>query len=214
MGTVEDIIDFEVVTVTLPTISDNTLDFIMDPQGLINGTSGARYGATFSEGTLFFANAPAVQGGDVTYSSTSDNLKFESKSAVKVDMKLTAIIENSGDLKFSATDDFSGDDAKANVYLAIVNAAQTSETTAITDEGVEIDKTLDELNSSNFEVTYDETDGYKYELTTEAQAADGNMCTFNITGKSNPNANWKRLADAQPTIEFVWSMTKHVDANA
>lgn len=214
VGTVEDIINFEVVTVTLPTISDNTLDFIMDPQGLINGTSGARYGATFSEGTLFFANAPAVQGGDVTYSSTSDNLKFESKSAVKVDMKLTAIIENSGDLKFSSTDDFSGDDAKANVYLAIVNAAQTSEKHAITDEGVEIDKTLDELNSSNFEVTYDETDGYKYELTTEAQAADGNICTFNITGKSNPNANWKGLADAQPTIEFVWSMTKHVDANA
>ncbi len=105
------------------TESDNSLDFIIDPYGLIKETKAARYGGKrFQEGTaLFFTNKDEQtedENGEITgeihYSDTSDPKTIKNTGDVAVNIKLSIRIpltpsENGGigiceDPSFAETD--------------------------------------------------------------------------------------------------------------
>ena len=94
-GQPEEPVDSDVIQVVLPTNAGNVFDFILDPQRLIEETDAAAYGGqSFEEGaTLFFQR---LDGGvEEAYHSTSDAVTIVNKSAVPVEVTLTA--EISGD---------------------------------------------------------------------------------------------------------------------
>lgn len=227
-GGVEAIIDTDILTVTLPTVTGdaaNTFNFNMDPQSLINQSvtadAGRYTGKTYGAGTLFFDN------GSDAYSNTSNELVVKVASSVKTDVSVKATISDAEGLTFSTKNDFTDvaavegvSDAVKNtdkhIYLAMVttNGSNAAATTVFDEDGVEKTEEIPALATSNFEVKWDaaansNTGGYTYALKT---GTDPTEYKFKLTGATNPNANWTDLDDVAPKIDLTWSVKKHVDS--
>lgn len=206
-GSVEGVIDTDVFSVVVPTSVETTLAFIVDPQGLIKATTGKndKYtGKTFGEGTLFFANA------DNKYSNTSEALKIVNKSSVDVDVTIGAKVGDADGIKLTEDKTFA-DDTSASVYLAIKH--DTDQETVITSSGASLNAQVAKAPEGAYEIVYDQGQ-YKYQLTAAASAAEYTGFkdySFNITGASNANGDWKGLEEAEPTITVTWNVVPHSD---
>ncbi len=221
-GDVEGIVNKDVFKVVLPTVAtgDTTFNFILDPQGLIKATAGAKYtGATFDENAkgLYFANPQADS--TTKYMASSPALTATNKGTVDVDVTLTATAD-AATLKDTtkgytiglAADDTFANDKTTSVYLALVSGSQTA---ALSADGATITDTLAAAPADAYEVTYDTTDSkYKYGLTAAAQAAGYTgfkSIDFNLTGACNTAADWAAAEDAAPSVEVAWTLEKHVE---
>lgn len=220
-GDVEGIVNKDVFKVVLPTVAtgDTTFNFILDPQGLIKDTAGAKYtGATFDANAkgLYFANTVDSA---TTYKATSPALTATNKGTVDVDVTLTATADaatlkddTKGYTIGLAADDTFANDKTTSVYLALVSGDQTA---ALSADGATITDTLAAAPADAYEVTYDTTDSkYKYGLTAAAQAADYNgfkSIDFSLTGACNTAADWAAAEDAAPSVNVAWTIKKHID---
>ncbi len=221
-GDVEGIVNKDVFKVVLPTVAtgDTTFNFILDPQGLIKDTAGAKYtGATFDENAkgLYFANPQSDS--SIKYMASSPALTATNKGTVDVDVTLTATADaatlkddTKGYTIGLAADDTFASDTTTSVYLALVSGSQTS---ALSADGATITDTLAAAPADAYEVTYDTTDSkYKYGLTAAAQAADYTgfkSIDFNLTGACNTAADWAAAEDAAPSVNVAWTLEKHID---
>lgn len=220
-GNVEGIVNKDVFKVVLPTVAtdDTTFNFILDPQGLIKDTNGAKYtNATFDEEAkgLYFANPQ--DGGSTKYMASSPALTAINKGTVAVDVTLTAAAKDlvAEDKSYTiglAADDTFADDKTTSVYLALVSGGQTA---ALSDKGATITDSLDAAPSDAYAVTYNSTNSkYEYGLTDAAKAADYtgfDSLDFNLSGACNTAADWAAAEDATPSVEVTWTLTKHFEA--
>lgn len=207
-GKVEGIVDEEVYCVVLPTQADNddTFDFILDPQDLINKTDHAAYDSinSVSGNQLYFTN-------DDELSGTSATLTVINKSSVDVNVTVEATVndlaggsdDSAYEISLADSADFA-DDA-TSIYLGLnVDADDAVALTA--DDGASVTKTLAGA-PSEYETKY-EDNAYAYVLKEDADEDAFETLEFSLTGACNTNADWTNAKDAVPSISLVWGFDK------
>lgn len=171
----------ELVHVELPAFPEengSVFDFIMDPQGLIEATDAVKYdGASFEKGrTLYFKN----EEGAYAYSGSSDRLTVTNKSAVPVEVTVTAKLDHCEGLALAGDEAFS--DGNGEIFLAVTD-----------DRG-----TVTPLNGSEeISVTG------RLNAVSE-QGAD--TYSFGLTGACNPDGDWEGVS-VQPVVTVTWKVT-------
>lgn len=171
----------ELVHVELPAFPEedgSVFDFIMDPQGLIEATNAAKYGGESFEagGTLYFKNTE----GAYAYSSESDRLTVTNKSAVPVEITVTAKLDHCEGLDMAEDEEFS--DGNAELFLALMD-----------DRG-----SVTPLNGSG-----------EISVTSRLAAASGQeaeIYSFGLTGACNPDGDWENV-QIRPVVTVTWKVT-------
>ena len=200
-GTLEGVVDTDVFNVVLPTVTTDTFNYIADPQGLIAKTDEAHYsGKTFSEGTLFFANAATDKKYD--YSNQSDKLNAINKSSKKIKLSVAAkaVVGTSGDSDATlATDADSLSADSPEVYLAITDGT-TSKTLKADDEKLE--QVLGGAPETAYEYKY-EGDKYSYGLKSDVSTCKFAEYSVYVKGEASEKG-WKE-GTTLPSISVVWT---------
>lgn len=195
------------LAVTLPTIPENTFDYIADPNGLIAATSNAKYsGATFAETAqgIFFLTSTN------TYTEKSAALTATNENAQDVDftVKLEQVTAGDASITYSSTSTFETDDTANKIYLAVTDDTSTA---ALTDTAAAVLTTEVTGTPANFEATYSADNGYGY--TKKSGDLTWNSYSFYMTGALNLNAEWGDDL-VFPEIKITWSYAEHVDQAA
>lgn len=220
----EGVVDPDVFVVNLPVTSNNDVktafDFIMDPQGLIEETEGARYvsgqgvtlhGATaatstnkFEHGTLYFANTSS-NGTVSQLSPTSNKLTITNKGTMDVDVKLTAKVVSLDGIELVSTNTIS-DGAAPSVYLALSGNDGTQK--AITTDGISMEAQISG-NDGAYSLSWNTTDR-KYEKIASENAAFEDY-SFMLTGASGGKIkDWLEVQDDlsnDARVEVTWMVT-------
>ena len=199
-GHLEGYVDMDVFSVELPTIPEDTLDFIIDPQDLLQEDSSAYPGATFYEGTgLYFQTSTNV------YTENSAGITIVNKSSVPITLSVSASVDLSQE-GVSLTDDpeFTND-ATPGIYLALTDGITPYPVDA-EDETVTMTVTLDAVDESNYEVIYDPVEGYSYRLKPTTPVSEFNSFTFHVTGGCNKDADWGSYPDITAEMEVLWTI--------
>jgi len=225
-GDFEGSVDTEVFNVVVPveyatdTASSSAFDFILDPEGLINTTSGAAHtGMTFpaSGGTMYFK----VSGN--AYDTKSQTLVAKNLSSTDVNITLDAkvTVPTSNAALTLAEDANWGTDTALEIYLEIVevsddgisvatSAAIATEATATTAGAVYTGglKSTLESYADAYEVVYTSGVGYEFKITTAAAVGvTADTYEFYITGACNTNADWSQYVEGEdPEISVVWKV--------
>lgn len=212
-GEVEGVVDKDIVKVILPTTTDaeTTYNFKLDPEGLIKATAAAKYpSATFGEGSMFFQNAAD------SYSNTSNTKEITNKSAVPVDITITATVTAGNEnLKINSDSAFT-DDTSTSMYLALTDtAADSPQVEAASSEGVAVLTTTMQPLADSYKISYNDSEGkYEYVLKDDADiVGDFETYEFALTGACNTSADWSQLTEIQPKVDVVWSFAKHSENN-
>lgn len=211
-GEVEGYIEKSVFSVTLPTDSStqDTFDFILDPQDLIKDTSNAKYaGATFTGTTGVYFETSAN-----TYSEDSADVTIEVKASMNTKVTVDAnvsITSGEGVTFVDNTAALAATDGALTVYLALEDSATTAAVDA--DGSATIAGDVAALSDSSFELTYANGE-YSYGLTSAASTATGNQYKFHMTGACNKNSDWSDVTDLKVTTDVVWNVTKADEAAA
>lgn len=212
-----DKIENDVMEVTLPTITGTPYDFTADPNNLLSAKNNRLDGKTVdnSTGILFEYEQDK-------FGPNSAVLEAESKSAVDVDVTVTAKVKGTYDgvVEFAEDDSFKDKEGKditdKTIYLAVVDSTDSDADKHVKDaikgtEEVKAAKVTSTVSGvpTNFELVND-SGTYKYAQVDSP--TDYNKAKFNLTGAINPNAEWTGVAEkGLPSIEVTWSYAKHQD---
>lgn len=198
-------VDKEVLTVTLPTEDANlnsTFSYKVDPERVID------LAGKLTDNTAVTKNADGVyfKNKDNSYSSSSDEVEFEGKNSVAVDISVAAEVtasEGGKDIALVADNDAL---TAATTPALLMNLTVGSDTKAITSEGATAKAKLDG-KPDNFEVT---VEGNAYKYTAKSSAAGWSKTSVKLSGKTN---NMDVPADmTAPKIKLTWTVSKHVDS--
>lgn len=238
----------DVFCVELPTTSYDAdmFDFILDPQELIWQTKAIRYdknsGITsgtpaadkmitsasqnFERSTLYFVNSISdgsnpVQASANRLSASSDALTIVNKSAIDVDVALTATVSGMDSVDMVSTNAGIGDKDLPSVYLALQgsassNVAAVEETKAIMNGAPGSIQTQISGNDGAYIMSVNKTTG-KYEKVLSENSEGFREYSFSLTGACGGGEikDWQKrevsLNAAHPTVNVVWKVTPHVD---
>ncbi|MBR4026827.1 MAG: hypothetical protein IKJ01_04635 [Lachnospiraceae bacterium] len=212
-GTTVTPVDKEVFRVVLPTIvSGNPFDFILDPSGVIEATSGTAYDVNFATyGSVYFKN---ITGDTYEYNTKSEELTVTNKSSVDVDITLNAIVKTTSGsgLTFVSSSAF-GQSTDTSMYLALNgygnDTANTATSAAVTASGSEyVAKITAEIASCNayYHEQYNATtQAYEYVIKDEFVDATYSNYNFYLDGVCNTAANWATIKDA-PQVTLAWTV--------
>lgn len=174
----------EIPRVLLPTGTEHTFDFIMDPQELISRTDAAAYGGlSFEEGaTLFFRRHE--EGAGKAYSSLSDELVITNLGTADVEVEITAGVSPDSLGPITMTDDktFAGD-TEASLYLALTDGEHTLP--------------IDVENTAVIRTMLAGADG---------ENETGGEYRFRLVGAVNRNGDWSETGNANPRVTVTWKV--------
>lgn len=122
-------VDKEVLTVTLPTDTANVFNYWIDPERVID------LAGSLADGTSVTSNADGVyfKQSDNTYASTSNEVEFEGKNSVAVDVSVAAAVTaGTNDITLVADEDAL---AAATTPALLMKLVVGTDTKAITSEG-------------------------------------------------------------------------------
>lgn len=195
-------VDKEVLTVTLPTNTDNVFDYHVDPERVID------LAGSLKDGTAVTKNNDGVyfKQKDNTFASSSEAVEFEGKNSVKVDVSVAAAVTATAggkDIALVADDTAL---AAATTPALLMKLKVGAADAAITSEGATVKAELDG-KPDNFEVKVEDND-FKYSA--KAGATGWEKTTVQLSGKTNQTDVPSDMT--APVIELTWTVTKHVDA--
>ena len=225
IGTSEGHVEEKATNVVLPTITEGTTPFAytMDPEGLIQETSGGKYDnaefpAKSGDKHVYFNNGKKGGEGDdkenIVYANTSSKLKVENRSSHNI--KLTISVTAS-----SATTDIPlvaqtalADADKASLYLGLKVDAE--DPVAITTSAAASKEVTINGTPGNFKIAVNSgKTGYEYRVMTldEYKAIEGNSAAtalpwssseFQLEGEVTTG---KKIASdtTAPTVAVTWS---------
>lgn len=204
-GSLEGYVNKDVFAVVLPTATEATFKFTLDPQGLIaeSQTSSAAKddfkSATVEEGaTLLFKNTNG------NYTSKSDTLTAKNKGTSPVDVSVEADAQNiDPSVKLSSSETFDGTDPA--IYLALTSGSTTNTMDTDTKKAT-LKTSLSGVNSENYQVKYN-TDKYEYVLKDDVADSEFPKVDFNLTGASNKAADWSTVTQVG-NVNVKWTLTK------
>lgn len=223
-GDVEGFVDTTIFKVVLPTSADGTFDFIMDPQGLIDATSGEAYtGATFEDNaTVFFNTASANASGD--YKSTSNYIEVLNRGTVAVNVSVEATVTGLNNITMASSDSAftSGDAAVPELYLAFIasgdctSGGAAANTTPILTTGsgttakttATIEATMPAASADFYEFNY-ASGNYTFDLKADKASGDATIFpdySFALTGACNSEADWTDAKNDIPDVQVIWTL--------
>lgn len=205
VGGVEGVVNQDIYQVVLPTVTDDMLDFIIDPQGIINKTGGAAYGKKkFEENsTLFFKRSDGKVAED--YSNSSDEITITNRGsvAVKVSLAINILPESLGGIKLTDDREFT-DDKNASFYMALIDGKNV---VPIGKDGISMDVIVDAAPEEAYEYGYDgERDEYTFKMKGDVSGIEFPSYSFQLTGASNGNGDWSEFTKESPKITVSWKI--------
>lgn len=236
-GYVTDLVQDKIFKVVVPaqrvTGEADLFDFIMDPQGLIDATSGAKYisGADIAGGSnkevsinnytkiskdtgLYFVNS---SNGTKTLSNTSDELVIINKSTMDVDISVNAKVEASsgGRLTVSTDSEFT-DYKEPSVYIGIIPNGKTEKPLSAGDARVD---TATIGNAKEFYTTSYNGTNIVYDIPSQNAKGEAESTNayktykFKLTGAVNKEADWMNPSQVSntATVTITYDLTEHVD---
>ncbi len=195
-------VDKEVLTVTLPTNTDSVFNYWVDPERVID------LAGSLSDGTTVTKNDDGVyfKQSDNTYKSSSNDVEFEGKNSVAVDVSVAAeVTANAGgkDIELVADEDAL---TAATTPALLMKLTVGTDTKAITSEGAAAKAKLDGV-PNNFEV---KVDNGAYVYSAKVGATGWAKTAVKLSGKTN---NMEISSDmTAPAIKLTWTIEKHVDS--
>lgn len=205
-------ITYPTISVTLPTISEHTYDYIADPNGLIQIAEGHYTDAIFErsgqDAGIYFKNGKKGGEGDdkdcdvYTNKSNAVSLTNENAQDIDVTVELKQKTAGGAGIQYSTSATFEASDKVNKIYLAITDDAEENAKTAAVggaDAPAKITVTVPGT-PDNFEAKYD--NGYKYEK--KGDATGWKSCSFVMTGALNKHATWGDNVTF-PEITVTWT---------
>lgn len=193
-------VDKEVLTVTLPTNTDNVFNYWVDPERVID------LAGSLSDGTAVTKNADGVyfKQSDNTYASSSNDVEFEGKNSVAVDVSVAAeVTAGAKDITLVADEDAL---KAATTPALLMKLTVGTDIKAITSEGATAKAKLDGV-PDNFEVKVD-NGAYKYSA--KSGATGWAKTSVKLSGKTNQMEIASDMT--APAIKLTWTIEKHVDS--
>ncbi len=204
-GNFEGHVDKSVVNVTLPTVSADNYNFIIDPEDLIAQTDGARYeDAQFvsenSTGVYFPTSVSA--NGDTIYTNESVSGNVTNKSSVSVNVTMAIELTDLNDSITMVSKNGVSEGTDANLWLAVTDGTNEEE---VAETSAELTAMVPGTDG-NYMVSWNAAKSeYQYVIDPDAE---GEWETVNLylTGACNKNGDWSAdaLKDAS-TVEVTWS---------
>ena len=214
-GQLDIVKDADIFSVVLPTTpeagSPSQFDYIIDPTGVIQKTTGAKYaGKTFDPaGTVFFLDSDAAgTATDYNYKTVSEDQTATNKSTVDVELSVTVKVAAPEDIKLVAKNDLAlaNENNEKRLYIGYKdNKTKTTPDAITAAEGITLTTTLDNADDQ-YEVKYSAEKGYYKEAKSDATFAG--IYTFSLEGACN-TVGWDATV-TPPTIEAVWSIENPV----
>lgn len=204
-GNFEGHVEKSVVNVTLPTVSADNYNFIIDPEALIQQTDGKRYpNATFDTNAkgVYFANGVNASTGKTEYGATSVMPDVINKSSVSVNVtmsiELTDLNPSIKTVSESAVD--VGTDA--NLWMAVTDGTDKEEVVGTT---ASMTKTI-AGTAANYVVSWNEAAGeYQYVIKDNASDSSWAKAALGLTGACNTNGDWSASGlSEESTVEVTW----------
>lgn len=193
-------VDKEVLTVTLPTATDNVFDYHVDPERVID------LAGSLKDGTTVTKNAEGVyfKQKDGTYASSSEAIEFEGKNSIDVDVSVAAEVIASAEGKDIGlvSDDTALTAATTPALLMTLKVGDATQ--AITSTGATAKATL-AGKQDNF-VVKSESGEFKY--VAKDDAAGWEKTSVQLSGKTNEVDVPSDMT--APTIQLTWTIEKHM----
>lgn len=227
-GGTEGYVDQEAFCVVLPTVTSNTLEFKLDPQGLLTVSGNDSKFANVSAGDIVFMNKISVNGSYGNFNE-SNVIYAINKSSYDVTFGVDVTMTNgtstnqvtfvsSADLVTSGNDlnvymaavpetnAIAYDDVSGNGFAAVASTPSSVSFALNTAGAAKLAYKISGL-SSNYTIS---KNGTSYNYVQKDDATGWQSVGFTLTGKCNPNANWKEFndANAQLTLNLAWTLTK------
>lgn len=226
-GELEGYVDTDVFKVVLPTSAEGVFDFTLDPQQLINATSGNAYGGTASaefedDATVFF-NTTSGNAAKKKYESTSKYVQVYNKGTVDCNVSVKAELSNTTGITMVSSEAAVSGDTNPNLYLAFTASGDASgdakgagNEKVLTSTGAELSAVLKAVSGNFYEFNVasanaaDPKDKYSYDLKEEFVSADASIAgvqdySFALTGACNSEADWSKVTVA-PKVVVTWTL--------
>jgi hypothetical protein len=239
VGTFEGNVSNNVFKVVVPALTEDTstLDFILDPNDLLEKTEYARIKAADSEATFdadakgfYFQNST----GDYSYSGKSDKIIATNKSTRKVDVSIKAVVSGCSGVTFT---DYNNTDAMdwtsvtaPTIYLALNNDADpdTNGGTVSTNDDyqneitaarapvtgatptAELTGKIRGAKSDAFTLSY--KDG-EYAYSTKEIVPTGAFQSYTFWLEGQAGGKWDEIEDISPELDLIWSFDEYVGDN-
>ncbi len=204
-GNFEGHVDKSVVNVTLPTVSADNYNFIIDPEDLIAQTDGARYeDAQFvsENSTGVYFPTSVSDNGDTIYTNESVSGNVTNKSSVSVNVTMAIELTDLNDSITMVSKNGVSEGTDANLWLAVTDGTNEEE---VAETSAELTAMVPGTDG-NYMVSWNAAKSeYQYVIDPDAE---GEWETVNLylTGACNKNGDWSAdaLKDAS-TVEVTWS---------
>ncbi len=204
-GNFEGHVDKSVVNVTLPTVSADHYNFIIDPEDLIAQTDGARYeDAQFvsENSTGVYFPTSVSDNGDTIYTNESVSGNVTNKSSVSVNVTMAIELTDLNDSITMVSKNGVSEGTDANLWLAVTDGTNEEE---VAETSAELTAMVPGTDG-NYMVSWNAAKSeYQYVIDPDAE---GEWETVNLylTGACNKNGDWSAdaLKDAS-TVEVTWS---------
>lgn len=227
-GSTEGFVKEEAFSVVLPTISDNSLAFKLDPQGLLKVSGNDAKFNTVEAGDIVFINKISTNNsyGDFNKSNViyaTNKSSYDVKFSVDVSMtkgtstnQVTFVSNNAAVSGNSAlnvyvaavpeTNYISYNDVSGNSFAAISSNASSVAFPLDSDGNASLAYKIPGI-SSNYTVS---KNGISYNYVQKPDATGWKSVGFTLTGSCNPTADWSDF-DAEKTeldLELSWTLTR------
>ena len=227
-GELEGYVDTDVFKVVLPTSAEGVFDFTLDPQQLINATSGDAYGGTASadfedDATVFFDTTASADATMRTYNSTSKYVQVYNKGTVDCNVSVKAELSNTTGITMVSSEAAVSGDTNPNLYLAFTASGDASgdakgagNEKALTSTGADLSAVLKAVSGNFYEFNVasanatNPADRYSYDLKDQYVSADASVdgiedYSFALTGACNTEADWSDVTVA-PKVVVTWTL--------
>lgn len=227
-GSTEGYVVQEAFSVVLPTVTSDELAFKLDPQGLLTVSGNDAKYAAVSAGDVVFTKKVSVNSSYGKFNE-SNVIYAINKSSYDVTFGVDVTMTNgtsTNQVTFVSSADLVTSGNDLNLYMAAVPetsyvpyaSVSGSNFVAVASTPSSVSFALDETGaaslaykipgvSSNYTIS---KNGTSYNYVQKANATGWNAVGFTLTGKCNPNADWKAFNDEQTqlTLNLAWTLTK------
>ncbi len=202
-------IPYPAITVTLPTIPANTIDYIADPNDLIKSTlndsgdaiNSAYANSEFKSSTgIYFKTSDASGDVKAQYTEKSKPMTITNENAQNINLtvKVAQTQAATGGVAYSDDATFDAADTDKKLYLAVTDG-QTTE--ALDASGDASFTTEIKGRADNFVPKHS---GGKYSYEKKADASGWASASYQLTGAVNKNAEWDDSVTF-PNVKLTWS---------
>lgn len=201
-GNFEGHVDKNVVNVTLPTVSADNYNFIIDPEGLIAATNHEKYPNTTFNSTTGVYFPTSENGGIVAYTDKSAAGRVTNKSSISVNVTMAIEITDLNSSIKTVSQSAVNTGTDANLWLAVSDGTNIEEV-----EGTTASLTASIPGvSGNYTVSWNAAKNEYQYVIDPAKDSGWQTADLFLQGACNTNGDWSASGlSEESTVEVTWS---------